>query len=404
MFGLGSALGQDALISNLALDSLLSKPQTPTTSLIPDVHHLGPVIFGAGLYTGVQFNDNINLVPEGTLSDEIIRFGGTLSINWPATPQSALTLEADIGYRHYLNHSQYDGLEISPNSALTYSITWDEGSLSFFDQFSYLQDVVSQPALSGVATFPRLENTVGTRVTFEPGKWLLVAGYSHDNYLTDSSTYQYLNRSSEYLFSRVGWRFAEQTQAGIEASASFTSYEESIQSDNRSVSLGGFIDWQLTHALRASIHGGPTYYTFYGTHGAPNSTLDGYYYSLELDHQVNDFLSQHAEARHEISLGVNAGSDYVEQTFVSYWLSCALTRHLSANLSLNYNKGNQPFQVFIFEFTENFEQYGFSPGLSWQFTDRFGATLSYSYWNRTSDLPGRGYTLNTVDLRLNYNF
>lgn len=372
--------------------------------MIPDVHHLGPVLFAPGLYTGIQFNDNITLAQEGTLSDEIIHSGVTLNVNWPATPQSALNLDVSIGYRHYLEHSQYDGLEVAPNSALTYSITWDEGSLAFFDQISYLQDVISQPALTGVASFPRLENTVGTRLTFEPGNWELAAGYSHYNFFSDSSTYQYLNRASEYFFSRAGWRFSQKTEAGVEASASLTSYDLPIQSDNDSISIGGFVDWQITHAIRASLRGGPTYYTFYGTEGRPNSTLNAYYFSLELEHQFTDFLSYRVDVRHDVSVGINVGSDYIESTTASCILSCALTQRLSASLNFNYEKGNQPFQIFIFEFKENFEQYGITPGVSWQLTDRLAASLNYSYYNRTSDLPGRNYTQNTLDLRLIYNF
>jgi hypothetical protein len=399
------AAGQDALFSNLALDRTLSNAQPgPAAAVIPDAHHLGPVAFAAVPYTGVQFNDNINLAPQDTQSDAIIRVGVTLDVNWPATPQSALNLDASIGYRHYLEHSQYDGLEVAPNSALSYSITWDQGSLAFYDQFSYLQDVISQPALSGVATFPRLENTVGTRLTFEPGKWELTAGYSHYNYFSGSSTYEYLNRASEYFFSRAGWRFSQKTEAGVEASATLTSYAQAIQSDYDSISIGGFVDWQVTQAINASIHGGPTYYTFYPTDGRPNSTLNAYYFSLELEHRITEFLSHRASVRHDISPGLNLGSDYVEATTVSYTLSCALTRRLNTSLSFNYQQGIQPFQIFIFEFKENYEQYGISPNLSWQLTDRLAATLNYAYWNRTSDLPGRNYTQNTVDLRLSYNF
>jgi hypothetical protein len=399
------AAGQDALFSNLALDRTLSNAQPgPAAAVIPDAHHLGPVAFAVAPYTGVQFNDNINLAAQDTQSDAIIRAGVTLDVNWPATPQSALHLDGSIGYRHYLEHSQYDGLEVAPNSALSYSITWDQGSLAFYDQFSYLQDVISQPALSGVATFPRIENTVGTRLTFEPGNWELAAGYSHYNFISDSSTYQYLNRASEYFFSRAGWRFSQKTEVGLEASATLTSYAQPIQSDYDSISVGGFVDWQVTHAINASIHGGPTYYTFYPADGRPNSTLNAYYFSLELEHRITDFLSHRATVRHDISPGLNLGSDYIEATTASYTLSCALTRRLSTSLSFNYQRGNQPFQIFIFEFMENYQQYGISPTLSWQLTDRLTATLNYAYWNRTSDIPGRNYTQNTVDLRLSYNF
>jgi hypothetical protein len=398
------AVGQDALRSNLAVDRVLPGTQGPPAEITPDEHHLGPVTFSPGVYAGAEFNDNVNLVPTDAQSDVIIRGGGTLDVNWSVTPQSAITLGARIGYRHYVEHHQYDALEIAPNSALTYNVTWDQGSLAFYDLFSYSQDVVSQAALSGLASFPLLDNTVGTRLSLLPGKWLLEAGYSHNDYISDSSGFQYLNRSSEYFFARVGWRFAEQTQAGVEGSASLTTYKQTLQRDSRSVSLGGFADWQLTRAISATLRGGPTYYTFYSAAGQPGSTLNGYYYSLEIDHQLTDFLSYRAAVRHEISLGYYPGSDYVEQTTVSCDLSCALTHRLSAGLNLNYVQGNQPFQIFIFRFTENFEQYGISPSATWQLLDRLGLTMGYSHWARSSNLPERGYAQNSIFLRLNYKF
>ena len=106
---------------------------------------------------------------------------------WPATPQSDLSLSSGIGYAYYVKNPQLSYVEVAPNSALAWNVFFDDGWLTFFDQFSYSQNVVNEPALSGIVTFPVLDNTIGARVDWLPNQWQFQAGYSHDNYFSDSS-------------------------------------------------------------------------------------------------------------------------------------------------------------------------------------------------------------------------
>ncbi len=120
--GRATALAQEDFRSTLALDRIEAQYQNPPVELRPDPPRLGPVQLSLGLYTGAEFNDNINLAPVNAQSNVILRGGVSLGAALPATERSTLRLSANIGYVHYLHYSAYDGLEVSPNSALTYDL------------------------------------------------------------------------------------------------------------------------------------------------------------------------------------------------------------------------------------------------------------------------------------------
>lgn len=402
--GRAGAPAQEALLSARALDRIEAQYQNAPGELKPGQPHLGPVQLLLGLYAAAEFNDNVNLAQTQPQRDVILRGGVSVGAVWPATERSALRLSGDIGYMHYLNHSAYDGLEIAPNSALTYGIDLRDGSVTFYDQLDYSRQVVNQGSLSALASLPRLDNTIGTRATWLPGHWLLEAGYSHDDFLAQAPEYAYLNRASEYFTGRGAWRFGENSQAGVEASGSLTAYQESIQQDNQSVSVGAFTEWQVTQAIHAELHAGPTWFLFDSSGGRAASQLGSYYYGLELTNQLTEFISQRVTVRRDVQLGYNQGTGYFEQLSAGYGLSWALTPRLGLSAFFTYEAGNQPLLIYIWEFTEHYERYGINPSIAWRFTENLALNLGYSHWMRQSDLPGREYAQNSVMLRLSYTF
>jgi hypothetical protein len=309
---------------------------------------------------------------------------------------------------------QNDHLEIAPGSALTWSVGYDEATLTLFDQVSYLQSVSTESALTGVAVYPRLENTVGARIDWLPGRWAFALGYSHDDFISTSSQFEYLNRSSEYFFGRAGWRFAERTQLGLEASASFTDYQLPIQPNNKNISFGPYLEWQVTQALDVTLRGGSVIYLFDTPQKSlQGSELDSFYFGLELNQQLTDFLSHRLNVRRDIRQGVNQGSGYIEELTATYAISWALTQRITVGANFIYEHGKQPydFPVFIFPFgqvifetVENYDRYGGGPSITWQATDRISASVAYNYWLRQSNLPGLGYSQNSVLFTLKYNF
>jgi hypothetical protein len=405
---------QDALRSALSLQPEIEKSQLGTVNLQPDRPHLGPVQLALGLYGGLEFNDNVNSSEQNPQADLLLRGGLNLGFFWPATTQSQINFSSSIGYVHYLKNTQYNHLEISPNSALSWIIGFDDGSITFYDQFSYSQQVQTESALSGVATFPRLDNTIGTRVDWLPGRWALAMGYSHNNSFSDESQFAYLNSSSEYLFARGGWRFAENTQGGLEASSSFTRYELETQNNNYSVSLGPYLEWKVTQAIHATLRGGPVFYVFESpTAFRQGSQLNSYYLGFEVSHKLNDFFSHGINIQRSVHQGLNQGSSYNEVLTAAYSASFALTQRVSLGASFTYAQGTQPFEVpvnifpfgtFIFQQLENYTYYNPAINASWRATDKLTTTLAYNHFVRDSNIPQNHYTANSISLALSYSF
>jgi hypothetical protein len=400
---------QDALLSALSLYASpvsTSNPAPPP----PDASHLGPVQLTLGAYTGVEANDNINTAQTQQQSDLILHDGLNLGFIWPATAQSSISFYSSVGYAKYLEHPDNDRFEIEPGSALTWQMSFEDGSLTFSDQFSDSQAVVSEASVSGLSKLPRIDNTAGVRADWQPGRWLLEAGYSHDTYFSDDATFEYLNRNSEYFFLRAGHRLIEDTQLGVEASASLTDYEIHLQSNNNSYSLGPYLEWKITDSLSTDARGGYTMYDF-DANGPqePAQNLSSYYASVDITDQLTQFISQKLSIERDISLGYNQGNNYTEQLTATYFVNWAATAHLGLNLNLTYEVGNQPLSVplaegFSFTETENYNRVGISPGLSYQFSNKLGGSLNFAHWDRTSNISGNGYQNNILTLQLNYSF
>jgi len=408
------ARGQDALTSALSLEPIFSANQTAPVDLRPNRPHIGPVQLSLGFYAGIEANDNINASETNPESDLLLHGGMSLGFIWPATEQSEVRFSGTLGYVHYVRYSQNDHLEIAPDSALTWAVGIGDATLTLFDSVSYSQSVSTESALSGVAVYPRLDNTIGARIDWLPNRWALALSYSHDDFISNSSQFDYLNRSSEYFFGRAGWRFAEKTQAGLEASASITDYQLSIQPNNKNVSFGPYLEWQVTQALYLALRGGSVIYLFDTPQKSlQGSELDSFYFGLEMSQQLTDFLSHRLSVRRDVRQGVNQGSGYIEQLTTDYAISWALTQRISVGAHFTYEHGKQPYDYpiyifpfgqFIFETVENYDRYGGGPTISWQATDHISASVGYNYWLRQSNLPGLGYSQNSALLTVKYSF
>lgn len=366
---------------------------------------MGPVALDVAAYSSLGFNDNIFLTQSNPQSDIIVGVGVEFDFAWSATDQSQVRLGSSIGYSDYLRKTLTNSIAISPNSALSWAISFEDGSITFFNQFSYTREVITEAAVSGVGSIPRFENTLGARLTWQPKLWLTELSYSYNNYLSDESSFEYLNRNSQYVFLRFARAFAENTQAGIETSASFTDYWQPTQSDNNGFSIGPYAEWQITRFISASLHGGPTVYIF-----SPNSlglggkTLHAYYLDGKLTYKMTDFLYHQLDIRQGISLGLNQGSEYIEQLTLSYSLNWNIIESWNLGLGLIYEHGSQPLREIIPYDTEIFSRYGFNLSASYSITKKFSANLFYSHWDRVSNLRNRGYLQNNIILGVQYAF
>lgn len=401
--------GQDALFNAIGVQGNINNQSTAFVPA-PAQPHLGPVLYNLGAYTSLTYSDNINGAQTNAESDVFSQTGINLGLEWPATERSDLRLNTGIGYLHYFKYTSNSGLTVTPGSALSYALSWNDASLTFYDQANYTRQVTTEAAFANATTVPQFGNTGGLLGEWDPEHWTFQASYSHVNNLS-SGAYNYLNSTLEEFFGRAGWRFAQATQTGVEASGSLTSYQVASQSNNSSYSIGAYLEWKVKPWLQLTARGGPTFYEFYPqSQGAANSSLDSYYVSFAISHQITDFLSQDLSVLRSIQLGANQGSDYVQQLSIGYSLNWVLTRHVNLSASVAYDDGQQPFiEGFIFgsipiETTEDYQLYSGGLSANWKFTDHLTANLAYNHTQRDSNLSDRTYSADSVTAQLNYTF
>lgn len=407
LFALGllpaiASRAQEALISERSADTAINSQTNTAVAPQPDHLRAGPVLLNLGTYLGVMFDDNINTSQFHPQSDTSIHAGLDLGFLWPATQNSQLQFASEVGYVTYLAHTRDDSVEIAPDSALTWGLSFDDGSVTLYDQFDYSEEVVTVPSLAGLDSLPRFDNTVGVRAQWSPKKWEFELGLSHDDFRSTSREFDYLDRGSEYFFLRGAWRFGQNTQAGLEFSASRTDYRLGIQSDNQSISIGPYFNWIITQSLSVNVSGGPTIYHFDAAPGSPASTLNSYYFDAELTHQLTHFISHHLSARRDVDLGYNKGNDYTELFSVSYGVDWTATQFATLGLVATYENGDQPLDFGFLN--EHFWRVGVGVNASYRITDHLGSSLSFTHWDRSSDINGNNYSDEQVSCQLNYNF
>lgn len=408
------AYAQDALLNAFSpTDSASAKANLASalpTALVSD-RYLGPVRFTVGAFAGLSYDDNTDLAQRSPEPDVIARVGSSLNFDWLATDHSDLQLGADIGYLHYQKYSYYSGLDISPDSALSYALTLDDVVLTLFDQLYYSRQVRTEAAIANEATLPQLNNSAGFQAAWNPGHWALLASYSHGNFVANHAN-DYLNRSSENFVARAGWRFAQATQIGVEASDALTAYQVAVQNNDQNISVGGFVDWQVRPFFRLSLHGGPVFYQAQSGSTGGSPSLGSYYVTLDASHQITDYVSHQLSIKRSLQAGVNQGGGYYEQLTVNYNLSWSLTRRISLGPTVTYEDGRQTLeqaftifsQTFLIPQNESYQRYGGGLQATWHATDHLTAALNFNHWLRHSDLPNRGYSDNLVSLQFTYTF
>jgi len=411
---------QEALRDAVQVDRALEKRQRglQIPAGAPDGLRWGPLQFAVGLSYALEFDDNVNASEVDPDSDIGNRFGINLSTLWPITERSRLGFGVGLSYLKYVQDSDQDRFDLSPDTALAYDLQAKDFLFTFYDRASYSQDVGSEPAVSGTTEYPQFENTAGLRISWVPNEWVYSVGYSHNNFISSDEEFSEQSRSAEQLFGRVAYRFAPRTQAGIEATGALTDYTETNR-ESTTFSLGPFIDWQATEAIRLTARGGYVYYSFETTAIYTNvpvfpttvvtnnrsDTVSSYYVGLTAEHQLTRHITHGVSAVRQIRAGVNEGGDYVQDNTVSYNLGWAFHRNIRASTSVSYIWGIESLFTLEGEADEEeFRQFDFGAALSWSITQKLTSDLGYTLTVRESNLPLRGYRRNLVSLGLRYRF
>ncbi|MBL9171837.1 MAG: outer membrane beta-barrel protein [Verrucomicrobiales bacterium] len=391
---------QEALRSAVIGDRSYTTRSAPLQN--PEEYHIaGPLSYRLGLSYSLEWMDNVFHADTNKESDFAHTPQLDFDARWQITQESMLHFGTGISYRKYQETEGQDRLGVTPNSELAWDIRVKDWVFTLYDRFNYSQDVISQGTLTGIAAFPRFENTAGVRASWRPNAFGVQLGYGHENYFSSSSQFTYLDRTSEQFFSRFGYSFAAQTEAGLEVTGGLVNYSDTVQSDNQNVSVGPFVSWQVTKAISLDLRGGYVTYDFDPSDLQANpQQLNSYYAGLGARYQITQHIVDTLDINKEVQQALNQGGQFIEQLTIRNGIGWAFHKHATFGGDVFYTRGKEPRVGF----EDRYHQLGFGTTVRYEITDNLAPSLRYSYARRNSNQSGRDYVVNSVVFSITYRF
>jgi len=360
---------------------------------------LGPfsLRMDAGITT--SYNDNINLSNTAMIGDLITTPSATVHGLWQVSDLNTISFNFGLGYQTYLSHSEYDSILLSPDSAAQFNFFVGDVMFTVRDGFSYQQDPTQIGQLSNTVRLERFTNDIGIGAKWDLSSFVLSLDYDHTNFWVTSPVYDYLTNQSDAVTAKVAYNVDKSIQAGLSMSVSDTRYEQSFENDNRNLSVGPFVTATITKSLSVTGQAGG-YFTSYDKGGGNGDSqdVDSYYFSLGINHQITDSISESLTAGREFLPGLT--SNYTQRYYANYTLTWQATKYLNAGANLLWeNLTDSEATVH-----ETSDRYGFGLSLNDSLNDHTTVNLNYQYLVKNANPSFLSYEQNQVTAGVNYQF
>jgi hypothetical protein len=362
---------------------------------------IGP--FGGTLTGGVGagFNDNYFTSDTNKVSDFYTFQELNFDLSWVISRLNRIDfkLGAQLEQDFLSNGASGMHLSLSPETNLQFQFQIADLRFLVYDRFSYANDPVSDPAVSGTGNLNRLANTAGITVDWILHNATVEVGFLHT--YTDQSSAGSIVTSANNVSAVSGERqdfripasiifnFSPTVFYGVDATA-IKSTAPGF-SDANAINVGGFVRGRITRLVDVELHAG-AYFIDAGS--VPPVDWD---LTVTLRDQINRDLQAYASFVRDIRFGV--GNDLSELNTFYFGASYNLTR--------NWTVSGQPFVNFGHQFGtggEHFNQYGVQAETDLKLSKRWMGQISYRWVQRNSNVADRSYTQNQIFCSLNYAF
>jgi len=342
------------------------------------------------------------------LDDYILKPAVGITASYPLSQRNLLYLDINVGYDRYLLHHDLSTFDLNSASGtgLSFDIGIKDVTLNLHDWMSYVQDSAQNATVANTASYGTFQNTAGIAATWDLNQVTLSAGYDHQNVIATSSAFDEINHASEMFFARAAFLVHPKVTLGVEASAAFTTYEQTILNNNDAYTAGTYVEFRPSTALTITARGGYSIYQFQNT-STTNVTSDqnSWYASVNIAHQPRESISYALEAGRETQLGTT--SDLVQDWYVRPNVTWKVINGLDINTSFFYEHGNEGVGSQNVPGNSNgndtYDWYGGELTAQHPLSSRFTLGLDYRLTFRSSSSPDDGYTQNLVGLQLTYH-
>jgi hypothetical protein len=318
-------------------------------------------------------------------------------------------LDVSAGYNEYCLHPHLSSWYLQSGSGLSFNVAIKDILINLHDNFSYSQNTSANAAVAGTGTYGTFSNDGGVSANWALRYITFALGYDHQNTLATSSQFDDTDNSTEDGFAKVGYILNSAVTAGVEGSASYTAYDQNALNDNTSYSIGVYGTWKPDSFLQVEPRVGYSVEQFEQTsQSLQTSDIGSWYADLNISHQITRSINYNIDVGRNVGLGVQSDAD------VYWYANGGITWNFIKGFSFNpqffYQHGNQgqgsqligvPDPNLISD--EIYNWYGGSIGFTYAITKRFTVSWNYSFTQRTSSLPDRGYTQNIIGMQLSYH-
>lgn len=373
----------------------------PSESL-PYTYRCGDFRVLASGSLGIDWNDNISIAPGGAAQDDfILRPSVGMELSYPLTQRNLLQVHLGLGYDKYLQHDEFSYWRVASGSAVSFEMAIGDFWLDFHDRLEVSQDSARQAAVANSGMYGVIENTVGVSGFYELKDANLNLGYDHRNMLSTSEEFNQTTHAGELFTLRPGFRVHPRVNAGLEATAAMTRYEQRKLNDSQTYTVGAYADWQPSSFFRLQPRAGYSIYEFEQTSLLiPASDATGWYVDVALEHQPSEAVAYTLSVGHQLNLGIY--SDTTEEWYAHLSVSWNILRNTTLRTTAGYAHGKQGSTALGNGVAEVYDQFTTGANLGYVLTKRLSVSLDYRFTSRTADVALRDYDQNVVGLLFTY--
>lgn len=227
----------------------------------------------------IEFNDNVTSRENNELSDIILKPGISLESDWPISKINTLRFAMGINYVEYLFHNELSSgsnfINITPDTMLRFIVVIDPLTITFSDQFSYLNDPTDAVALSSsgqpetnISRFNRYTNLAGVNIDWRAQNDLLMGlAFSRFDMVPEAERFRFRQRVEYTELAFIKYMMEPTFVIGFNAQTSQNRYRQDTQQDANTLSFGPTVDWTVSRRLSTFLG-----VSWYNSKFRPNSS------------------------------------------------------------------------------------------------------------------------------------
>lgn len=367
---------------------------------------LGPVNVGLGLYTGLEYNDNITRAKTNKVSDVIGTFLVNINANYRVTQNNVLSISTAVGFDHYFNHPElapYGSgnavLNVLPGSTLAFDIKAGPVYFTIYDRISVRPAVNNAFALNAQSIFGVFQNDAGVAMNWAiNSKWSLSVNYNNSISKAMEQRFNQFNRQLDSIQTVLTYSPHGTWATGLEGGMSLLDYEQPLLNDAVMGNVGMFFRTQLGTATTLRISGGiqnfdfetPTVLAPIGT--GDTKDLSDFYLNFSISNQINNRLSHVLSLGHESAL--NLTSNYITADYVNYGVSIITSKGGRLSLTTFFENARPSSPVVQTDLV----QYGFDAYYNHQITSKIRMGAGYHFGRTDSEAANGDFDQHAFNL------